>query len=342
MAQQDNSTQFQLELELERYKQRIKQLEHENSRLTLINNRVNELLNATLDGTGLCLWEQHIPSGNLTIFNQQWGQLLGFTREELPAHINSWKNNLHPEDKDWVIEAFESHVAGKAETYQAIHRMIHKDGSVAWVSDRGRIIEYGANGEPLRIMGTHIDVTKEKRYEEDLAKLAHRDPLTNLLNRTALVTAFKREKQTQSAHHSGALFFIDLDGFKIINDHLGHRYGDSLLVLIAQDLNRICQQLLSPADTTAKQYGFHIARFGGDEFVILTQCDNTNVLTQIAESLLALYRQPIKLEGETINIGLSIGISLFDELDDFTNVCEQADKAMYSVKKHGKNNFLFW
>ena len=129
MAQQDIIT--QLQLELEQHKQTIKQLENENNRLTLLNKRVNEQLNATLDGTGLCLWEQHIPTGNLTIFNQQWGHLLGFTREELPAHISSWKNNLHPEDKDWVIQAFESHVAGNAEIYQAVHRMVHKDGTVA-------------------------------------------------------------------------------------------------------------------------------------------------------------------------------------------------------------------
>ncbi|MGX9460092.1 diguanylate cyclase domain-containing protein [Shewanella sp. A14] len=340
MAQQDEMS--QLLLELEQHKQKIKQLEHERNRLTLLNKRVNEQLDAALDGTGLCLWEQHIPSGNLTIFNQQWGHLLGFTREELPAHIDSWKDNLHPEDKDWVIDAFESHVSGKAETYQAVHRMIHKDGTVAWVSDRGRIIEYDINGKPLRIMGTHIDVTKEKRYEEDLAKLAHRDPLTNLLNRTALVDTFYREKQTQIHHHFGALCFLDLDGFKIINDHLGHRYGDSLLIHIAQDLTRICQQLFAPIDTTAKQYDFHVARFGGDEFVILTQCYNVDILTQMAKTLLALYQQPITLDGETISIGLSIGISLFDDLDEFANICEQADKAMYSVKKHGKHNFLFW
>jgi diguanylate cyclase (GGDEF)-like protein/PAS domain S-box-containing protein len=340
MALQDNMT--QLQLELEQCKLKIKQLERENSHLTLVNKRVNEQLNAALDGTGLCLWEQHIPSGNLTIFNQQWGHLLGFTRQELPAHIDSWKNNLHPEDKDWVIAAFESHVAGKAETYEAVHRMIHKDGTVAWVSDRGRIIEHDINGNPLRIMGTHIDVTKEKRYEEDLAKLAHRDPLTNLLNRTALVTAFEQEKQQKDKHHLGALCFIDLDGFKIINDHLGHRYGDSLLIHIAKDLTHICQQLFSPPDAAIKQYSFHVARFGGDEFVILTQCYDIDLLTLLAKKLLDLYRQPLKLDGETVSIGLSIGISLFDELDEFANVCEQADKAMYSVKKHGKHNFLFW
>jgi diguanylate cyclase (GGDEF)-like protein/PAS domain S-box-containing protein len=338
MEQQDIIA--QLQLELEQHKQKIKRLEYENNRLTLLNKRVNEQLNATLDGTGLCLWEQHIPSGNLTIFNQQWGHLLGFTREELPAHISSWKNNLHPEDKDWVIQAFESHVAGNAEIYQAVHRMVHKDGTVAWVSDRGRIIEYGINGEPLRIMGTHIDVTQEKRYEQDLAKLAHRDPLTNLLNRNALIAAFEQGKSTHSTHH-GALCFIDLDGFKIINDHLGHRYGDSLLIHIANDIAQICDQLFSTVDSTQNPL-HHVARFGGDEFVILVHCNDVERLTALAKILLSHYQHPIELEGESIKVGLSIGISLFDELDEFTNVCEQADKAMYSIKKHGKHNFLFW
>jgi diguanylate cyclase (GGDEF)-like protein/PAS domain S-box-containing protein len=338
MAQQDIMT--QLQLELERHQQRIKQLEYENNRLTLINKRVSEQLNAALDGTGLCLWEQHIPSGNLTIFNQQWGNLLGFTRQELPAHINSWKNNLHPEDKDWVIQAFDNHVAGKAETYQAVHRMRHKDGTTAWVSDRGRIIEYGENGEPLRIMGTHIDVTKEKRYEQDLAKLAHCDPLTNLLNRNALIAAFGQEKNTHRTYH-GALCFIDLDGFKIINDRLGHRYGDTLLIHIANDIAQICDQLFSTADTAQPQR-YHVARFGGDEFVILAHCSDVEQLTTLAKTLLSHYQHPIELDDETIIIGLSIGISLFDELDEFANVCEQADKAMYSVKKHGKHNYLFW
>jgi diguanylate cyclase (GGDEF)-like protein/PAS domain S-box-containing protein len=341
MTQQDIIS--QLQFELKQHQQRLKQLEYENSRLTLLNKRVNEQLDAALDGTGLCLWEQHIPTGNLTIFNQQWGHLLGFTREELPAHINSWKNNLHPEDKDWVIQAFESHVAGQAETYQAVHRMVHKDGSVAWVSDRGRIIEYAINGEPLRIMGTHIDVTQEKRYEQDLAKLALRDPLTNLLNRNALIDAFEQGKNTHSTHH-GALCFIDLDGFKIINDHLGHRYGDTLLIHIANDICQVCDQLLSAADTTHNDQAprHHVARFGGDEFVILAHYSNVERLTALARTLLSHYQEPIELEGETIKVGLSIGISLFDELDEFTNVCEQADKAMYSIKKHGKHGFLFW
>lgn len=81
----------------------IAELKRENARLTALNNRAEEKLFAALDGNGLCLWEQHVPSGNLTLFNVKWGELLGFSREELRAHVDSWKSKLHPEDKDWVI-----------------------------------------------------------------------------------------------------------------------------------------------------------------------------------------------------------------------------------------------
>lgn len=184
----------------------IAELKRENARLTALNNRAEEKLFAALDGNGLCLWEQHVPSGNLTLFNVKWGELLGFSREELRAHVDSWKSKLHPEDKEWVIKAFEDHVNGKADYYQVVHRMLHKDGSITWVSDRGRIVERLPDGTPLRMMGSHIDITQEKRYELDLARLAHSDPLTNLMNRQAITTAFDELLQPGQRGRAGLSF----------------------------------------------------------------------------------------------------------------------------------------
>jgi len=307
----------------------IAHLKSENLKLRTQKNSAEEKLSAALDGTGLCLWQQYIPTGELTIFNREWGDLLGFTEQELAANIDSWKGNLHPEDRDWVIAAFDDHVQGKSDSYQAVHRMIHKDGSVSWVSDRGRIIEYGPEGEPLRIMGTHIDITQEKRYELSLAQLAHGDPLTHLLNRKALEKAFCENQLTEDAV-GGAMFFIDLDGFKAINDRYGHRFGDLLLIHVADSLRSI-------VDGDAK-----LARLGGDEFVILHPSCDVERLAHLAQSLLDRYHLPIKLDGKLVSIGLSIGISLFKDDDEFITVCEYADKAMYAVKRQGKHNYGFW
>ncbi|QYJ79201.1 sensor domain-containing diguanylate cyclase [Shewanella acanthi] len=301
----------------------IERLKRENARLTALNRRAEEKLFAALDGNGLCLWEQHVPSGNLTLFNVKWGELLGFSREELAAHVDSWKSKLHPEDRDWVIQAFEDHISGKADYYQVVHRMLHKDGSITWVSDRGRIVERLADGTPLRMMGSHIDITQEKRYEIDLARLAHSDPLTQLLNRQAVANAF------ESANGSGALFFIDLDGFKELNDKYGHKFGDQILIHVAQSLT-------IHAGKSAK-----IARLGGDEFVILFATSDRVFLASIATALLAEYEQPFSIEGNDVEIGLSIGVDIFNPGDSFSLSCERADAAMYQVKHQGKHSYRF-
>lgn len=306
----------------------IKALQEENIELKRHKRSIEEKLTAALDGTGLCLWQQHIPSGNLTIFNREWGDLLGYTEKELAAHVDSWKGNLHPEDRDWVIAAFEDHVSGKAESYQAIHRMLHKDGTVSWVSDRGRIVEYDDEGKPIRMMGTHIDITKEKRYELDLAKLAHCDPLTHLLNRKALEQAFYQHQSISKI--GGALFFIDLDSFKQLNDKHGHRFGDLVLMDVAHTLKQEAGALAQ------------LARFGGDEFVIMFPSIDEAELSVVAERFLQHYHTKIQIDGHELKLGLSIGISLFTRSDPFIKTCEHADRAMYQVKQKGKHDYAFW
>lgn len=316
-------------VQLAQYQMRIIELERENERLKRQKDRLEEKLNAALDGTGLCLWEQHIPTGSLTIFNMEWGKMLGFNPNELEANVETWKSKLHPEERDEVIEAFESHVAGKSDSYQAVHRMLHKDGSHSWVSDRGRIVEYSLDGTPLRMMGTHIDITQEKRYELELAKLASTDPLTGLMNRAALETQFNALKPCSESAHS-ALIFIDLDNFKAVNDQLGHKSGDTLLIQVARWLEQE-----SPT-------GAYVSRLGGDEFVILVPDSTQATLADLAQRLLSKVKQPIRLENGEANIGFSIGISQFEvSAIDFATIYEQADKAMYQVKHQGKNSFIF-
>ncbi|BAJ01286.1 sensor domain-containing diguanylate cyclase [Shewanella violacea] len=314
---------------ISKFQDKIKALQDENIELTRQNISIEEKLSAALDGTGLCLWQQHIPSGKLTIFNRDWGHMLGYSEQELSAHVDSWKEKLHPEDRDWVLAAFEDHVSGKTESYQAIYRMIHKDGSVSWVSDRGRIVEYDAESRPVRIMGTHIDITQEKCYELDLAQLAHCDPLTHLLNRKALEQAFYAQQVSQPSI-GGALFFIDLDGFKQINDRYGHRLGDLVLMDVAQTLKDKAGDLAQ------------LARFGGDEFVILHTDINKEVLVNLAKSILDHYRRPVYIDSCEVKLGLSIGISLFDCSEPFIAICEHADRAMYRVKQRGKHDYSFW
>ena len=308
------------------YKKQIEQLKRENEQLLRANQRLQEKLNVALDGNGLCLWEQHVPSGTLTIFNMEWGKMLGYQPNELTATVDTWKSNLHPDDYDLAVGAFEDHISGKTDLYQVIHRMVHKDGSDSWVSDRGRVVEYDEHGAPIRMMGTHIDITQEKRYEIQLAKLANSDPLTGVLNRIAIEDEFDNQLQ-KNQHKTSALIFIDIDNFKNVNDQSGHQAGDRLLIEIAEGLVRV-------APNNAR-----VGRLGGDEFVILCGDCKQEQASQLCTAVLNDITPSIN-SNNNAEIGFSIGACLFSGVShEFADIYQRADQAMYDVKNNGKNDF---
>ncbi|MCH1920922.1 sensor domain-containing diguanylate cyclase [Shewanella sp. A3A] len=314
---------------MEQHLKQLQLLEQEVARLRRENARLQEKLAAALDGTGLCLWEQHVPSGKLTIFNMEWGQMLGFQPQELAATVETWKSKIHPDDYDEVVGALEDHLAGKTPCYQVVHRMVHKTGSHSWVTDRGRVVEFGPQGQPLRMMGTHIDITQEKRYEQQLALLASSDPLTGALNRHKFEFEFERVNQRPTPQNA-ALVFIDIDNFKLINDQFGHHCGDKVLVKLADWLSE-----LAPSAA-------HIGRMGGDEFVVLVTATNKRQLNDFTSALLARTEPLIQLDGAAIQLGLSIGVCQFvSPYPHFNALYQLADNAMYQVKKQGKNGVAF-
>ncbi|MGK3143526.1 diguanylate cyclase domain-containing protein [Pantoea sp. C2G6] len=310
----------------EALRQQIQNLKKHNARLKRIAHDARNKLNAALDGTGLFLWQLDIPSGKLVIFNRRWGAMLGFQPKETDANFESWKESLHPDDAAEVLQAFNDHIAGKAPYYEALHRMIAKNGSITWVLDRGRVSERDAEGKPLKVIGTHIDMTKEKQYEEQLALLALHDPLTLLNNRHALQNYF-RELQAQGPL---CVAFIDLDNFKHVNDTLGHRSGDEVLIQLSQ---RFIQ--LSPPEVI-------IGRLGGDEFVLLMPFALTHPqVKKLAHACLDAVLTPFDMANGHAVIGASVGVAYARHDDDFDTALARADEAMYRIKKNGKRGVVF-
>lgn len=304
----------------------IQNLKKHNARLKRIAHDARTKLNAALDGTGLFLWQLDIPSGKLVIFNRRWGAMLGFQPKETDANFESWKESLHPDDAAEVLRAFNDHIAGRAPYYEALHRMIAKNGSITWVLDRGRVSEWNAHGEPVKVIGTHIDMTKEKQYEEQLALLALHDPLTLLNNRHALQNDFCEMK----AQGPLCVVFIDLDTFKNVNDTLGHRSGDEVLIQLSQRLTD-----LSPAEVI-------IGRLGGDEFVLLLPFALSEPqVRQLAHACLDAVLTPFDLANGQAHIGASVGVSQVRVKDDFDTALARADEAMYRIKKNGKRGVAF-
>ena len=189
------------------------------------------------------------------------------------------------------------------------------------------------NLEQKHLICVFTDITAQKAAEKELRYMANYDHLTGLPNRTLLVDRIQHGIDfSNRQNESIALFFIDLDRFKQVNDSLGHEYGDLLLKEVT---SRLTGSLRS--DDT-------IARIGGDEFVVLLESyRNNNELGHISQKLIETLGEPITLNQNVVSIGASIGISMYpDDSSNSEELLRHADVAMYHAKQSGRNNFQFF
>ncbi|MGL4204547.1 MAG: diguanylate cyclase domain-containing protein [Aeromonadaceae bacterium] len=291
------------------------------------NRQLHEKLDAALDGTGLCIWQGMVKSGELTVFNLQ-----EFEHGQMAPHFDLWQAKLHPEDRAATLFSYQEHLAGRTPFYEAEYRTLGPDGSITWLWDRGRVVEWDEAGQPLRVMGSHVDITRRKESERRLAQQAQSDPLTGLLNRQAFAHAVVDRIARLLPQQTATLLFIDLDDFKSINDRFGHLCGDNLLVQVAEWL----QQLAPP--------GALLTRQGGDEFLLYhDQAVDESAITQLARQLLARGEQFQPWESQPLSVGMSIGIALWLGHTDYELALELADLAMYQAKQGGKQGQrLLW
>ena len=193
---------------------------------------------------------------------------------------------------------------------------------------------FDADGAPSRYVAILTDLSRLKRSEAELARLAHYDPLTDLPNR--LLVQSRLDHALDRAERDGAslaVMFLDIDRFKDVNDSLGHPVGDELLVAMARRM----RSRLRESDT--------LARLGGDEFlVVLEDVQRPEDAADVAQALIRLQDSPITLpSGHEVYVGVSIGISLYPtDGNTTTELIRQADAAMYQAKSHGRNTFRFY
>jgi diguanylate cyclase (GGDEF)-like protein/PAS domain S-box-containing protein len=177
------------------------------------------------------------------------------------------------------------------------------------------------------------DFTEIKRLQDRMDNLAHHDQLTGLPNRTLFYDRLRQTQVLAKRRDKGyAIFFLDLDGFKAVNDSHGHEVGDLLLQAVARRIGECVRE----SDT--------VARMGGDEFtVLLPDLDGREAAAHIAGLILEYLSRPFQLKDLTCGIGVSIGISFYpQDGDDPEKLITRADAAMYRVKNAGKNTFAFW
>jgi diguanylate cyclase (GGDEF)-like protein/PAS domain S-box-containing protein len=252
-------------------------------------------------------------------------RVLGYSQDLWISDGGLWDRLLHPEDADRVISN-ESECARSGETLVQEYRISRADGSVIWIRDEMTVVRGDDGDDPPLFFGVFLDVTDRKRMEAELERLALYDPLTGLPNRALFSDRLSHTIERRGRKQATAVYFLDVDRFKRINDSLGHSAGDEVLREVAARIERT----LRPEDT--------VARFGGDEFTVL--CESVGGVLEavgVADRLQREIAQPLRAGGAELRLSASIGIAIAEAGDDpdVSRLVEDADAAMYRAKERG-------
>jgi diguanylate cyclase (GGDEF)-like protein/PAS domain S-box-containing protein len=280
-----------------------------------------------LRGANDGIWEWNVDTDQLYV-SQRWANMLGLGQREVGGRLQDWFGWVHPEDLPELQRLLDDHVAGRSPLLRYEYRIRQRNGQFLWVLLRGVLERDGAGVR--RIAGSQSDISERQRMQLRLAYEASHDPLTGLSNRNEFALHLRRAAQhlgRPGARHA-ALLFIDLDRFKLINDSLGHGAGDQVLVQVAQRLKACLRQ------------GDQLARFGGDEFVmLLDDMARPEDAEEVATRVLAALRQPLCFEDRSLVISASIGVARLAPGQTLEEALQAADLALYSAKEAGKARF---
>ncbi|MCX4188291.1 EAL domain-containing protein [Methylophaga sp. OBS4] len=261
--------------------------------------------------------------------NHKFEQLFGYHRNQIEGGSTRC---LYPNGRAYEQFGEQAYdVLGQGDSYEAQLELIRQNGESFWCAMSGKAID---TDNPLHgSIWLFEDVTNQRENEERLTKLASIDALTGLPNRG--VFNDRLEHAIHKSHRNSgrlAVFFLDLDHFKHINDSLGHKAGDILL----EEAARRIKSCVREGDT--------VARLGGDEFtLILEDIRSAEYVGKVAEKVIYVMSQPYEIDGTEVNISPSIGISLYPaDGRDVDMLIRNADAAMYHAKKLGRNNFQFY
>jgi diguanylate cyclase (GGDEF)-like protein/PAS domain S-box-containing protein len=274
------------------------------------------------------LWDWNLVTGEI-YFSPRWNHMLGYADSERWSDPEDWFRHIHADDRERVRSEIAAHRDGHAPEFVSEYRMRHKAGGYIWTLSRGIAIR-DADGKTLRMAGSQTDITE--------GKIA--DPLTHIPNRLYFIDRLQSAIETAQQQHSlFAVLFVDLDGFKLVNDSLGHAAGDEMLVDVAGRLRASVR-----TSSRRRESGQScVSRIGGDEFaILLTDIQLESDASVVAARILDRLGEPFHFEGRRMFISASIGIALSSTGGTPEDLLRNADTAMYQAKNNGKGRSEFF
>jgi diguanylate cyclase (GGDEF)-like protein/PAS domain S-box-containing protein len=283
-----------------------------------------------LDATALSIWDIDFRT-DIVHLDRQWARMM----EGVPGVTIITGRELtsltHPDDVERAVTASLNAIKGASDHFQAESRLETASGNWKWIKCSGKVVERDTDGRAVRAIGTNLDVTERRTADEKIRELAYYDTVTNLPNRRLMLDRLNQAlAQSKRSGDSLAVMFLDLDHFKHINDTLGHDAGDEVLKTVAGFL----VGCVRTGDTVSRQ--------GGDEFVIvLTKIRVPADASCVAEKILKVLQQPVRISDQELKLTVSIGVSVYplNGIDDAHDLVRKADIAMYAAKKAGRNRY---
>ncbi len=292
--------------------------------------RVQKRNNLLFEASNEVIWELDLKTGKRHFSNATYVDILHLDLIQ-SIHFEEWAYDLHPNDQSLFVAAMERVRDGLSQSEVFEIRVNDLAGGWKWL--KSKVVSLVDEENHVTLMaGSYSDIDTKKKDDEMISNLAYHDPLTGLLNRISLLKTIQNHLD-QPIHKicEGVLFYLDIDGFKMVNNTYGHDIGDLLIVQIA---SRIKEQ--RPTDD--------IARFGGADFILLTSdqliCSEALVL---ADQLQRELSKPFFIGEKEIFLTVSIGISVFsDEAKQAETVLRQADIALRRAKELGKKRCILF
>ena len=281
-----------------------------------------EVFRQAFDGTGggmALIGVVEGQEGRFTRVNPAFCRIVGYTAEQLLGMTP--EDLTHPEDRGLDKHLILELIAGDAELYRREKRYLHHNGSTVWVTVTATIARRD-DGSPLCVVSQIEDISARRSQLEQLHHQASHDPLTNLPHRTMIFERLEESIGTACATgRPGAVLFLDLNDFKLVNDLHGHPVGDQVLIMLANRIRSSVQE----ADL--------VGRLGGDEFVVIADDLDDDGGRLLATRIEAAVAAPITNKGVAVTVTVSVGAAVIGTNGgDATQIMQEADQSMYRSK----------